>query len=164
MKIFICKCWHFVIQLFRCKLAAWPCWYRHLLQRPKNDDNNYCKGYKVMTQVQLSILAFPSRSLCSTLLSAQVNLLAYFQCLMELLPENQRLEIGGIKYDNQPMPWTTSPKQPYGLCEDFSLLGQIYSLLLIFDFFCGQSELMYQHAANIACYLWNVVWLTPIPQ
>lgn len=109
-------------------------------------------------------LAFPSRSLCSTLLSAQVNLLAYFQCLMELLPENQRLEIGGIKYDNQPMPWTTSPKQPYGLCEDFSLLGQIYSLLLIFDFFCGQSELMYQHAANIACYLWTVVWLTPIPQ
>lgn len=58
-----------------------------------------------MTQVQLSIfLAFPFRSLCSTLLSAQVNLLAYFQCLMELLPENQRLEIGGIKYDNQPMP------------------------------------------------------------
>ena len=34
------------------------------------------------------------RSLCSTLLSAQINLLAYFQCLMELLPENQRIEIG----------------------------------------------------------------------
>lgn len=130
--------YHSIIQV-----QTWPCWCRHLLQRPKNHDNIIItKDIKSWLKYSFQyFLAFPSRSLCSTLLSAQVNLLAYFQCLMELLPENQRLEIGGIKYDNQPMPWTTPPKQPYGLCEDFSLLGQIYSLLLIFDFFCGQSEL-----------------------
>ncbi|EDO47513.1 predicted protein, partial [Nematostella vectensis] len=37
-----------------------------------------------------------SRSLCSTLLSAQVNLLAYFQCLAEYLPASERLDIGKV--------------------------------------------------------------------
>lgn len=47
-----------------------------------------------LVERQLQFAYDTHKSLCSTLLSAQVNLLAYFQCLMELLPENQRLEIG----------------------------------------------------------------------
>lgn len=49
----------------------------------------------------LYFFCFQSRSLCSTLLSAQINLLAYFQCLMELLPDNHRMDIGKNRiFDN----------------------------------------------------------------
>lgn len=47
---------------------------------------------------QLQFAYDTHRSLCSTLLSSQVNLLAYLQCLMELLPESQRIGIGIVDF------------------------------------------------------------------
>ncbi|XP_078360921.1 protein FAM135A-like isoform X2 [Oculina patagonica] len=51
-----------------------------------------------LVEKQLQFAYDTHRALCSTLLSAQINLLAYFQCLTELLPENQRMDVGMVDF------------------------------------------------------------------
>ncbi|PFX27339.1 Protein FAM135A [Stylophora pistillata] len=73
-----------------------------------------------LVEKQLQFAYDTHRSLCSTLLSAQVNLLAYFQCLSELLPDNQRMDIGFVDFGEKLDVLCTAVEGTVGCEETFS--------------------------------------------